>query len=301
MTTPTATPPEVQLRSVTARYGSTTALEEVDVTFPAGAITGLLGRNGSGKTTMLSLIASLRRPSAGAVLVDGRDPFEDEQLMQQIALIRESGDVLIDEKVAVNLRYAVDSRPTWDAELAGRAMETFQIDETKVVRRLSRGQRSAFGAVIGLASRTPVTMLDEVYLGMDAPSRYAFYDLLLEDYLAHPRTIILSSHLIVEIEKLLEHVVILDHGRVLVADEAESLRTQGLQVIGRSTELDELLPRLGGVTVLATRSLGPTSQTTLTGQPDRLREAEAALRAAGMEIAGIDLQDLFVHLTGRTS
>ncbi|HLS63231.1 MAG TPA: ATP-binding cassette domain-containing protein, partial [Ruania sp.] len=67
MTSPTADPPEVRLRSATARYGSTTALDTVDVSFPAGAITGLLGRNGSGKTTMLSLIASLRRPSAGQV------------------------------------------------------------------------------------------------------------------------------------------------------------------------------------------------------------------------------------------
>ena len=299
MTTPTVSPPGVRLRQATASYGSTTALDTVDVTFPAGAITGLLGRNGSGKTTMLSLIASLRRPTAGQVLVDGQDPFEDETLMERVCLIRESGDVLDDEKVAVNLRYAADSRPSWDAELAERAMETFQIDPKKVVRRLSRGQRSAFGTVLGLASRAPVTMLDEVYLGMDAPSRYAFYDLLLEDYLAHPRTIILSSHLIVEIENLLEHVVILDRGRVLVADEAETLRTQGLRVTGRGAELEKLLPSLTGVTVLATRSLGPTSQTTLTGPPDLLRAAESELRAAGMEITGIDLQDLVVHLTGR--
>src|SRR5690625_3130035 len=170
MTTPTVSPPGVRLRQATASYGSTTALDTVDVSFPAGAITGLLGRNGSGKTTMLSLIASLRRPSAGQVLVDGQDPFEDEALMEQVCLIRESGDVLDDEKVAVNLRYAADSRPSWDAELAERAMETFQIDPKKVVRRLSRGQRSAFGTVLGLASRAPVTMLDEVYLGMDAPT-----------------------------------------------------------------------------------------------------------------------------------
>ena len=297
MTASTA-PLEVQLRGVRADYGSTTALDAVDLTIPAGAITGLLGRNGSGKTTMLSLIASLRRPTAGQVLVGGQEPFENESLMEQICLIRESGDVLGDESLAVNLRYAADSRPNWDSDLAARALETFQLDPKRVVQKLSRGQRSAFGATLGLAARAPVTMLDEVYLGLDAPSRYAFYDLLLEDYLAHPRTLVLSSHLIVEIERLLEHVVILDHGRVLVAEEAESLRGQGLQVTGRSTELDALLPRLEGITVLATRSLGPTSQATLTGSADHLRTAEAELREAGMEISGVNLQDLFVHLTG---
>ena len=294
----TGGPLEVQLRNVRAAYGSTTALDGVDVTIPAGAITGLLGRNGSGKTTMLSLIASLRRPTAGHVLVGGQDPFENESLMEQICLIRESGDVLADERIAVNLRYAADSRPDWDSDVAARALDTFKLDPKRVVQKLSRGQRSAFGAVLGLASRAPVTMLDEVYLGLDAPSRYAFYDLLLEDYLAHPRTIILSSHLIMEIERLLEHVVILDQGRVLVAEEAESLRTRGVQVTGRSAELDALLPRLEGVTVLATRSLGPTSQSTLTGPAHRLRAAEAELREAGMDLTGVDLQDLFVHLTG---
>ncbi|WP_147916494.1 ATP-binding cassette domain-containing protein [Ruania zhangjianzhongii] len=298
MTAPSAAPLDVQLRNVRADYGSTTALDGVDVNIPAGTITGLLGRNGSGKTTMLSLIASLRRPTAGQVLVGGEDPFENETLMEQISLTRESGDVLSDESLAVNLRYAADSRPSWHGDLAGRALEMFQLHPKRVVQKLSRGQRSAFGAVLGLATRAPVTMLDEVYLGMDAPSRYAFYDLLLEDYLACPRTIILSSHLIVEIERLLEHVVILDRGGVLVAEESESLRSQGLQVTGRSSDLDALLARLDGITILATRSLGPTSQITLTGTTERLRAAETAVRAAGMDVSGVNLQDLFVHLTG---
>lgn len=295
---PAPAPLGVQLSDVRAAYGSTVALEGLNLTIPAGSITGLLGRNGSGKTTMLSLIASMRRPTAGQVLVNGQDPYENESLMEQISLTRESGDVLADEKLAVNLRYAADSRPTWSSELAERGLELFELDPSRVVQKLSRGQRSAFGAVVGLASRAPLTMLDEVYLGMDAPSRYAFYDLLLEDYLEHPRTIVLSSHLIVEIERLLEHVVILDKAKLLVAEEAETLRTKGLQVTGRTTELDELLPRLDQVTVLATRTLGPTSETTLTGPAAELSAAESALREAGMDISGVNLQDLFVHLTG---
>lgn len=291
-------PLQVQLRGVTAGYRSTVALEGVDLAVPAGSITGLLGRNGTGKTTLLSLIASLRRPSRGQVLVDGQDPFENESLMEQICLIREAGDVLAEEKIAVNLRYAADSRPGWDSELAGRALELFQLDPKRTVQRLSRGQRSAFGAVLGLACRAPLTMFDEVYLGMDAPSRYAFYDLLLEDYLDHPRTIVLSSHLIAEIERLFEHVIILDRGRVLATEEAEHLRTRGLQVTGRAAELDALLPRLEGISVLATRSLGPTSQATVTGTAEHLARAETALRQAGMDLGGVDLQDLFVHLTG---
>ncbi|HLR28500.1 MAG TPA: ABC transporter ATP-binding protein [Ruania sp.] len=294
----TASPLSVELSGVSVRYGRTTALRDVNLHIPAGSITGLLGRNGSGKTTLLSLLASFRRPNGGTVLVDGEDPFENQRMMERVCLIRESGDLLRDERIAVNLRHAADSRPLWDDDLAGRALEMFQLDSRRIVSRLSRGQRSAFGAVIGLAARAPLTMLDEAHLGLDAPSRYAFYDLLLEDYLAHPRTFILSSHLISEIEQLLEHVVILDQGGVLAAEPAEDLRGRGLQATGRSEDLEAVLHGLNHITVLSTRKLGPTSQSTLMAPPEHLATAEAALRAAGMQTEGVALQDLFVHLTG---
>ena len=205
---------DVELRDLTVDYKDTRAVDSVTASFPANTITGLLGRNGSGKTTMLSVIASLRRPSAGLVLVDGRDPYEDEQLMEQVCLIRESGDVLAEEKLKVTLKYIASARPNWDQEFAEELLDAFEVDIAKKPTKVSRGQRSAFGAVIGLASRAPVTMFDEVYLGMDAPSRRRFYDLLIADYVEHPRTIILSSHLISEVEQLFEGVVVLDGGRV---------------------------------------------------------------------------------------
>ena len=84
---------------------------------------------------------------------------------------------------------------------------------------MSQGQRSALGVILGLASRCPLTIFDESYLGMDAPSRYAFYDELLADYLAYPRTIVLSTHLIEEVSSLFEEVVIIDRGRLLIQNK----------------------------------------------------------------------------------
>ncbi|MGC0273967.1 ATP-binding cassette domain-containing protein [Pseudactinotalea sp. Z1739] len=274
------------------RFKDTQALQNVSVQFDAGAIHGLLGRNGSGKTTLLSTIAALRRPTTGAVLVGGEDPFENERIMGDICMIRESGDVLTDEKVRTNLDYFADVRRYWDADYAGELLEAFELSPKKRPDKLSRGQRSALGVVLGLASRSPVTLFDEVHLGMDAPSRYRFYDLLLADYVENPRTIVLSSHLISEIEQLFAGVTILHSGRVLLNADAEDLRARGASLTGAAEAITDLT---AGLQVLSTQALGPTQQTTVFGDldPDLRRRA----KESGVEIGPVPLQDLFVHLT----
>lgn len=282
----------VEVRGLVARYGETVALDGADLTIAPGTITGLLGRNGSGKTTLLSVLAAFRRADAGTVLVDGEDPWENERVMAQVCLVRESGDVLGDVRMRDTLAMLADVRPTFDRDLADRLMDTFGLDPRATPAKQSRGRKSAFGVVVGVATRAPLTMLDEVHLGMDAPSRYALYDALLADYAEHPRTIVVSSHLIDEVQRLLEHVVVLDEGRVLLADDAESLRARGVTVTGPA---DAVAAFADGRRVIGRRSLGRTAQVTVFGSvtPDDA----AAAHAAGLELGGIDLQDLFVDLT----
>lgn len=282
----------VQARGLTARYGRTTALDGVDLDIPAGAITGLLGRNGSGKTTFASLVAAFRRPSAGTVLVGGEDPWENEDLLPRVLLVRESGDVLDGESLRANLRFTEDCRPAFSRDVAERLLDTFELDLSTKPQKLSRGQKSAFGIVQAVAARADLTILDEVHLGLDAPSRYAFYDALLEDYVAHPRTLVLSSHLIGEIERLLEHVVVLDRGRLLLAQDVDGLTSRGLAVTGPTREVERFVV---GRTVLGRQQLGGTAQATVLAT---LEDAEVAdARAAGLELGPVPLQDLFVHLT----
>lgn len=286
----------VEVEDLSVHYGDVRAVHHATFTLPAGSVTGLLGRNGSGKSTLLSTLASMRRPTSGRVLVDGEDPFENESLMERICLVREAGDLMPDERIATNLAYVATARPTWDDDLAGRLLDAFELDPRSRPRQLSRGARSALGVVVGIASRAPLTMLDEVYLGMDAPSRYRFYELLLEDYAEHPRTIVLSSHLIRELDRLLEHVVVLHQGRALLTGGADELRTRGATLTGRAADVDAAT---AGLTVLSQRHLGPTKQTTVLDGVDAA--SAAALESPGVEVGPIDLQDLFVHLTGRNS
>lgn len=274
-------------------YGSTSVLEGVTLELDADRIHGLLGRNGTGKTTLLSAIASLRQPGRGILRIDGHDPFENEHLMERICLIRESGDVLVDEPLRTNLDFFEGARPTFDRAWAEQLLAEFGLRPRQKPSALSRGQQSAVGVVLGLASRAPVTMFDEVHLGMDAPARQLFYDTLLADFVEHPRTVILSSHLISEIEHLLETVTVLHGGTMLLSDEVDDLRARGATLTGPAAVVAELAATHRQV--LASRDLGPTRQVTLFGELDEASLDRAG--QAGLEIGPVPLQDLFIHLT----
>jgi ABC-2 type transport system ATP-binding protein len=129
---------------------------------------------------------------------------------------------------------------------------------------------------------------------MDAPSRYAFYEELLAGYLAEPRTIIVSTHLIEEVANLFEDVIIIDSGRLVLHDEADSLRSRGATVIGPAEVVDTFT---AGLTVLGGQTMGPTKSATVYGELSAEQRKAAAL--AGLELGPVSLQDLFVHLTSR--
>ena len=245
---------------------------------------------------MLSLLAAFTRPTSGTVLVgpegEQEDPWENPWVTSGTQLVRESGDLMNDEKVTTSLKYYADMRPDWSAETAGRLLDLFEVDVRKNPSALSRGKRSAIGATVGLAARTPLTIFDEVYLGMDAPTRYAFYDELLADYAEHPRTILLSSHLVEEVERLFEDVVVIDNGRVLLAEPADEMRARGFSLTGTRDAVERIT---GGRRVLHRQQLGATVQVTLEGALD---DAELAdVRVAGVEVGAVPVQDLFVRLT----
>lgn len=284
----------IELRGLTVRYGDTVAVDGVDLDLPTGKIYALLGRNGSGKTSLLSAIASYRRPAAGTVRVDGAEAFENPAVMRRTAFVRDSLDASTSDRIDRVLALASWLRPGWDGDHAARLLDVFGLDPRKSVASLSRGQRSALGIVLGLAARAPLTILDEAHLGMDAVARSLFHRELLDDYLAHPRTFILSTHLIEEIADLVERVVIMDRGRVLLHDEADALRGRGVTVTGPATEVAMFT---AGRVVLGEQGAGGLLSATLDGRPDPSEIARA--EAAGLTFGPVGLQELFVHLTSQ--
>ncbi|HEV3013286.1 MAG TPA: ABC transporter ATP-binding protein, partial [Actinomycetota bacterium] len=183
----------------------------------------------------------------------------------------------------------------WDGDYAAALVERFQIPPRKKLGELSLGQRSALGVTFGLAARAPVTLFDESHLGMDAPSRAAFSDELLADFMARPRTIVISTHLIDELSPLFEEVVIIDNGRLVLQDETEVLRARGADVTGPAEAVDRFV---AGHTVLRERQLGRTKSAMVYGGLDEAHRRQA--RDAGLDLGPVALQDLFVHLTEPT-
>ncbi|MFI6868981.1 ATP-binding cassette domain-containing protein [Nocardia sp. NPDC050406] len=288
----------IEFDKVSVRYprSADTAVDGVTFSMAGPGIHGVLGRNGAGKTTLLSVLAAFRKPSAGRVLLDGEPVYENPAAMSRICLISGGGDTVEhnwpEDRVADALTMAALFRPNWSAEYADELVAKFELAPRKRLSELSRGQRAQLGCVLGLASRAPVTIFDETYLGMDAPARHLFYDELLRDYDSHPRLIILSTHLIDEVAPLLEDVVILHKGRLLVHDDAETLRGRGAAVTGPADRVDAFI---GDRTVLSLRELGGTKRATVHGEP----WSEQSALAAGVTVEPLALQELFVHLTTR--
>jgi ABC-2 type transport system ATP-binding protein len=284
----------IEINDLTVRYGDTVAIERLRLSMPTGKIYGLLGRNGSGKTSLLSVLSSYRKASSGSIAIDGVDPFENAAIMRRTAFIRDTLDVNDQERISRILCFAGWIRPTWDAGYAERLLDVFELNPRKRISALSRGQRSSLGVVLGLAARAPLTILDEVYLGMDAVARTAFYRELLADYVEHPRTMILSTHLIDEVADLFERVIIIDRGRLVLHEEADELKGRGVAVTGPADAVDAFT---AGRTVLSRQSLGGVRSATLYG---RLEPAETErAKVAGLTLGPVGVQDLFVHLTAR--
>lgn len=283
----------LEVRDLGVRFGAVQALADASFSLSANKVCGLLGRNGSGKTTLLSVVAGYLRQNAGTVTVDGEPVFENASASGKVCLVRGTGDAS-PPQVAVRdlLDYAGRLRPTWDAALAAELVERFELPLKCTSASLSHGKRSALGITLGLASRAPLTIFDESHLGLDAPSRYAFYDALLADVLAHPRTVVIATHLIEEVGALFEDVVIIDEGRVLLHENADTLRAAGAAVTGEAALVDSFTM---GLQVLDEKSLGRTKSALVYGPLDDRRLAQA--QEVGLELGPIALQDLFVHLT----
>lgn len=282
----------IEVRDLTKRYKSENALDNVNFNVAANKIYGLLGRNGAGKTTLMSILTAQNFKTSGDVRVFGQSPYENEKVLSRICFIRESQKYPDDFTPQHAFRSARLFFANWDQDFADRLVKEFQLPAKRRIKKLSRGQLSAVGVIIGLASRAEITFFDEPYLGLDAVARQLFYDRLVEDYAENPRTIVLSSHLIDEVANLLEHVIVIDEGRIIMNDDAEDIRGTAHTVVGPAAKVDQFT---AGSEVLHTERIGSFASVTVSGVlTDRQRDEAIAL---GLELAPVSLQQLVVRKT----
>ncbi|WP_411844466.1 ATP-binding cassette domain-containing protein [Salinicoccus sp. HZC-1] len=282
----------LQLDKVSLAIKKDKILEDVTIKMETGKIYGLIGRNGAGKTSILSLIASFRKPTAGRITIDGIDPYENENLMDKVDFLYEvdySDEYDSPRKMfEMTQRYKED----FDMDYALELMEGFGTDTDKALHKMSKGQQAATNASIGLASNSPITIFDEVTNGMDAPSREYFYRQVLAAKEKKPRIFILSTHIVSEMDYLFDEVIMIHEGRVKLQEPLDVLLERGFRVSGPEEKVAQFT---NGMDLLSTERLGPIRSDMVLGRlsEEQLKEIDRLY----LDISTVKLQDLFIRLT----
>ncbi|RST61025.1 ABC transporter ATP-binding protein [Siminovitchia terrae] len=282
----------VEIKQLEKAYGSFKAVQNVHFSIQKNKIYGLLGRNGAGKTTLMKMITAQIFPTSGDIKVFGEIPFENSKVLNQICFIKESQQYPINFTVQDVLDVSKSLFPNWNNDLAYSLISDFNLPLKRRIKKLSRGMLSSVGIVIGLASRAPLTVFDEPYLGLDAVSRGIFYDRLMEDYVKNPRTIILSTHLIDEVSNLLEHVLVIKDGELMIDQDAEELRGMAYTVTGRSAQVEAYL---AGKEIVHQEPFGGLLSATVIGNGNSSDQKQA--ETCGLEVTPVSLQQLIIYLT----
>lgn len=287
--------PAISVAGLTRRYRDQVTLDDVTLQIEGPTITGLLGRNGAGKTTLLRILDAQELPSAGTVQIFGADPIENDAILRRMVLVREDQE-FPDFKVLHALRVASWFYPNWSAESAEALLREFDLPTDRRIRRLSRGMRTALGIVIGLAARAEVTLFDEPYAGLDAVARQRFYDHLLAEYAEHPRTFLLSTHLIDEAADLLERVVMIDHGRIVLDAVADDVRGAATMVRGPVSAVEAFV---AGRPTWDRRRIA-AHESVVIGE---MLDASARARAGELhlDLEPLSLQQVMIHAAGRAA
>ncbi|NLP52868.1 ABC transporter ATP-binding protein [Bacillus sp. RO1] len=231
----------VECEGLIKEYGRSKALNDLSFQISENKITGLIGRNGAGKTTLLKIMAGFQKQTSGTVKVFNEQPYN--------SLFASANSILVDDQmafpIALNLGEVLDAAakfyPNWDEVLAKRLFDYFSFRANQRHSDLSKGMKSTFNMIVGLASKCSLTLFDEPTTGMDASVRKDFYRALLKDYIANPRSIIISSHHLEEMEDLLEDILLMKNGRKLLHVSVSELKEYAIGVKGSAHALTEWL------------------------------------------------------------
>jgi len=275
----------IEARSLSKTYGDTVALQGVDLSVGEGRIVGLLGANGAGKTTALHALLGLVEYE-GELSVLGRDPWSHrEALMQDVCFIADVAVLPRWLRVSQALDYMEGVHPRFDRAKAEGFLGKTAIRTKARVRELSKGMVTQLHLALIMAIDARLLVLDEPTLGLDLLYRKQFYDALINDYVDHTRTIVVSTHDLHEVQHILTDVVLLDRGRVALNCTMEELEARYLEVLVAPDKL------------AAARGLGPISERPIFGRTAVMFDGVERKRLEALgEVRTPHLSDLFVAL-----
>lgn len=275
----------IELKQVTKQYRQATVLKNITLSMDEPGIYCLLGRNGAGKTTLLKSIAGYQNITSGTIRVNGKT-ITTSTLDTDVSYI-ENFAKHFNLPVRKLLRIASEVNPEYDVDFALEMMERFELDGKKKFHHLSLGMKTMVSTIICLASNKEVVLLDEPVLGLDAMMRVEFYDMLTASFQKHPRIVIVSTHIIEEIAKTIQKLIIIDKGSVRFFDTLQSVETKAFRISGLQKDVEA-----------ATQNLNVLGKDAVGGLETRYIFDNPPKQTASLDIQPLSLQDFFIQMVG---
>ena len=287
----------IRVTELTRRFGARTALASVSLSMPRGAVYGLVGANGAGKTTLIKHILGLLRAESGSVRVFGFDPVADPvAVLSRIGYLSEENDVPGWMRVDELIRYSRAFYPAWDDVYAEELRQTFALDPSAKIKNLSKGQKARVGLLIALAYRPELLVLDEPSSGLDPIVRRDILGAVLRTIAGEGRTVLFSSHLLEEVERVADHVTLISQGRIALSAPLDAIKESHRCLTVRFAESRPQPPAVAGV--LRWDGGGQEWMAVHRGGSDELRAAVAGWGARIVAERVPSLDEIFVAHVG---
>ena len=222
------------------KYGRKQALAGCTLEIEAGHVTGLVGPNGAGKSTLLNIAAGMLEPTTGTIEVCGGVPGSGPEQLAKVGYVAQNTPVYSGLSIEEHLRLGAHLNPGWDASLAEKRIERLGLDPKQHAGKLSGGQRAQLALTIGIAKRPELLLLDEPVAALDPLARREFLQDLMEAVAEHGLSVVMSSHLVNDLERVCDHLVVLVASQVRVIGEVETLLASHHRLSGPRRDLDAL-------------------------------------------------------------
>lgn len=230
----------IEVKNVNHNFKDKIICDNICVNFERNKVYGLLGKNGAGKSTLINIMTHQLLCKSGEIKILGKSPKEDISVLDEVCVVREKEFFDKECKVKDVFKSYSYFYKNYDYELQERLCKLFEINPKLIYKKLSRGMKTLVSNIIGICSNASITIFDEPTIGLDAVNRQEFYGILLDSYMNNNRTIIISTHLIAEIEELLEKVIIIKDGKVEVDEYIEKVREKSYYISGNREDINRL-------------------------------------------------------------
>ena len=281
----------LEMRNVTKRFGSFTALDDLSLTVPRGAVYGLVGPNGAGKSTAIRHLTGIYRPDSGTVTMEGLPIYENPEVKGTMGYIPDDIFYFPSATMEEMRKFYKGMYPRFDDALYERLFEVFQLPKKGQIRRFSKGMQKQAAFQLTLCARPKVLILDEPVDGLDPVMRRQAWSLMLSSVAENGTTVLVSSHNLRELEDVCDHVGILDHGKMLLERSLESMQgaTHKLQLVGDAPE---------GLEVLHESVSGRLRTLIVRGGVEEITGKTAAMKPAYFDVLPLSLEEIFIYELG---